>query len=586
MAGQGYVSSDPGILEQGIEEAKRNGLFGHWAKRSGMKLPSNATKIAICIPMGLKDDPDVFQCPKCETRSAGSEIIRSAGLAPIEFAMNMQQLVPPLLASVHYFFRKSVPSAQAREEMTHEAMSMGAKYIFYWDDDTLLPPHTIYDLHNMMERTPDAGIISGVYVTRQDCAEPLVYKRHGEGAYWDFCAERGVLEPIFGAGAGCMIARVEALRDIERIMGRPFWDDEYTDSATSPDAVRQKDEPRHMWGHDIRFCRRMHVCGDHYKPDADPGYLSKAGAVEKARNEIGQDVPLVGIRADELVAQSMEDRKAALIEAGSAQMPWEVYLAGWIQCGHFDVRSQKVFTLPADAPCHRNSNTRGYWDHQARKEAIEASQGFGQIRGSTGWLHPWIEARIPERSKVVDLGCYTGDLGDRLIKRKGVQYKGFDISEEAIRQLKVRHMEGMALDLGELNLHGITDEEIVTCLEVLEHLDDERLRNVVKELGKFSRAIVSVPSEKLREDMLPTKKEHVREFTPDSLRELLRTKFEDVVVTPVDPHFLVALCRKEAIHGPRFADVQERDEPLHVDGRGEQPDLGVDHRQQHKLQDC
>lgn len=525
----GHVSASPEVIEQEIQEARLNGEFGYFQKRSGMKVPSTATKIAVCIPMGVKDDPDVFQCQKCQHRQLG-ERLRVAGMVPLEFALSIQQIVMPLITSTHYFYRKSIPSARAREQMTHEARKVGVKYIFYLDDDVLLQPHTLYDLYNMMERHPEAAIISGVYCTRQEVPEPIVYQKHGDGAFWDFAVERGVLEPIFAAGAGCLMARVEALEDVERILGRPLWDDEYDGDENT--------QFRRMWGHDIRFCKRMHETAAHYKPEADIGLMTKNEATRLAQAELSEiEGPKVGVRADEIMREAREKRSQALIEAGSARAPWQVYLAGWVQCYHWDAKLQKAFALPADAPCFQNSNTRGYWDNLALVESKWSELGVPQLRSSEKYIHPRVEQLVRPGDRVVDVGCYTGALGDRLIKRKQVQYRGIDISGRAIEELKRRHMEGVVADIGvaEIELAG---DEIVVCLEVLEHLDDARLANALTQLAKGRYAIITVP----KGEIGAPHKEHVREFhTTDDLFALLKPHFKHVFTEEIAPHYLMAV---------------------------------------------
>lgn len=541
----GHVPADPEVIQAEIEEGHRKNLFGHVIQRSGMKLASvtNQAKIAVCIPIGPKDETAVMECPECNQLFTG-QTIRSHGLVPIEFLLMQKQLVMPLLATVHWYYRKSLPSARAREQMTHDAIEHSdCDYIFYLDDDIMLPPHAIYDLHQQMEKNPEAAIITGVYVTRQDCPEPIAYRQQGEGAFWDFCTDRGVLEPIHAAGAGVMMVRTKALRDVERLVGRPWWDDEYNDAAVDP----TKDGSRHMWGHDIRFFNRMWEVSGMYKPEADIGFMSMKEATELARRELDgkpHTEPEIGILAHEIAEKARAEREEKLIEAGSALAPWQCYLAGWVSCYHFDYLSQTQYALPADSPPIKNSNTRGYWNHQAAYERSVINAGVLQTRLSAKILHPLVAEKVPEGSGVVDLGCYKGDLGDLLIKRRGARYYGVDISDRAIEELRGGNMDGEVADLRDMKeLPRIADRgpDIVTCLEVLEHLDDERFSNALHLLSGARTAIVSVPSG----HMDAPGKEHIREFTQESLRDTLREHFPVVEVEEIEPHYLLAVCKKE-----------------------------------------
>jgi hypothetical protein len=458
--------------------------------RSATKLLPDSPKIAICIPMGDKDDPDMFVCegcghrhfgrvicPKCKAESDARYKLRAAGLAPIEWLMNAWQIVPPLLVSMVILSRKSILSAQARQEMTEEAIRMGCKYIFYWDDDTLIPPKAIYDMHNMMERHPEAAVITGVYTTREKCQEPLVYKHQGQGAYWEFPTTTGVLDPIFAAGAGCMMARVEALQEVNAIIPGPWWLDEHDDMTLSSSTSN-----RVMWGHDIRFCRRIH----------------------EAR------------------------------ESGATSKPWQVYLAGWIQCFHFDIRNQILYGLPQDAPCFHDQNRASYWDHVWSSEGQDTPRTYPA-------LFDRICSLVPEDSNVVDFGCGIGVLMDMLTKKKHVRAYGYDISPKAIEMLQSRWLEGEVMDAKDFSLnHFKPNKTVFVATETLEHLDEERFARVTQEMKKAKVAIVTTPDGKM--ERMPDG-EHLRVFTADSLRAEMKKHFPKAKVEKIGAHLLAVGSR-------------------------------------------
>jgi len=201
-------------------------------------------------------------------------------------------------------------SAQARQIMTMEAIRMGAKYIFYVDDDTLIPPKGLYTMHNFMEQNPRIGAVSGVYTTREDPPEPLIYRAHGEGCAWDFeMGEGATPEPIFGAGAGCLLARVEAIKEwMDEHPNVPIWADERQ-------VPQDGDEKQHrvMWGHDIRFCKLLN------------------------------------------------------------EQNWPVYVDGRVLCGHYDLKSNKIVMIPNTAPglLKRNINSASYWDQVYDREGAD-----------------------------------------------------------------------------------------------------------------------------------------------------------------------------------------------------------------------
>lgn len=457
-----------------ISVAKESGLFRESEVRSPVKLSRNCPKIAIAIPVGDKDDPDlhiceacghrhfgIVRCEKCNSEQVGRARARHAGLVPIEWMMNEKQILSPLLTAVVYLVRKSILSAKARQEMTREAVDLGCDYIFYWDDDTLIPSKAVYDMHRCMEMNEDLGIITGVYTTRESANEPILYKYHGDGAYWGFSTAEGVLEDVFAAGAGCMMARVSALKEVESVLGGPWWLDEHDMAAVS------SGKSRIVWGHDIRFCRRMHE----------------------------------------------------LRESGKASKPWRVVVAGWILCGHFDIVEQKVYEVPGDAPCFKDTNTRSYWDNIWFKE--RGGRDYGA-------MYEKVASLVPEGSNVVDFGCGPGFLLDYLTKKRHVRGYGYDISAEAIEQVKGRWLDGEVVDAKDFEVNHFDPKDTVfVCTETLEHLDDERYARVMREMGKCGMSVVTVPNGNLQGT---PPGEHQREFTHDSLAEELGKIYSEVGV--------------------------------------------------------
>lgn len=256
------------------------------ARRTSVKLASNP-RVYVAIPIGAKPLSTVLDCPGCAKKYEVTEGFTVPSMIPVHFMLSHMNWVPPLNVSMAYGVKTGLRSPAARQIMTMDAIRHGAEYIFYVDDDTLIPPLGLYTLYNFMERNPHAGAVSGVYTTRETPNEPLIYKEHGAGCAWDF--EMGPdAEPelIFGAGAGCLLARVSAIKDwMAANPDIPIWADQ-RDVPEADDAGGH----RVMWGHDVRFCRELNKHGH------------------------------------------------------------PVYVDGRVLCGHYDVRTGKVFEIPADAP--------------------------------------------------------------------------------------------------------------------------------------------------------------------------------------------------------------------------------------------
>lgn len=215
--------------------------------------PGTPARVIICVPIGTKLNEQIFQIPvagkggcedpECKCFFHGKELsrpVRNQGLVPLEWAMNQMQLTVPLNTTLGYLAEKNRYSGPARDDMTKRAMDLGCEFIFYWDDDVVLPAQALYEMLIWMERDSSIGLLTGVVCTREDPTEPLIYKEHGKGAWWDFSIDpEDPPEDIFAAGGGCLLVRVEALKK----MTPPYWQD--------------VQEDRSLWGHDIRFISNL-----------------------------------------------------------------------------------------------------------------------------------------------------------------------------------------------------------------------------------------------------------------------------------------------------------------------------------------
>jgi hypothetical protein len=215
----------------------------HADARSQIKNRTDAPHMAVIMPIGNKTESVVKDDGK--TRTVIDQY-RQPGLVPVELMLNTMQVMQPLNITMSWVVMKNDLSARLREQMTEQALERGCNYLFYWDDDVLIPNMTWYRMLNFMNRYPDIGAITGVVWTRAVPTEPILYKDGGAGAYWGFSTnpEDGP-EDVYAAGAGCLMARADAVRKMER----PWWHDEKTGSASGG--------YQGVIGHDLRFCRNM-----------------------------------------------------------------------------------------------------------------------------------------------------------------------------------------------------------------------------------------------------------------------------------------------------------------------------------------
>lgn len=474
-------------------------------RRSAIKL-SEGPKIMVCVPIGAKPVSTVLECPQCKQRGEAqtkmevNEGFRPQGLVPYQFMIQQMNWLPPLNVTMAYAFKTGMRSAPARQIMTMDALAHPTvQYIFYVDDDMMIPPMGLYQLYNLMERHPDWGAVTGVYTTRQDPAEPLIYTDHGEGASWDFEMGPGAAPTkIMGAGAGVLLARTKAIRSwMEANEGIPIWADASEYPASNGGRV--------TWGHDVRFIRNLTEAGW-------PCYVDGSlicGHYDMLKNHVFSvpaDAP--GFRKRAKNSESYWDN----VYTREGADTWRKY--------------PEMFKLVL--------------------RAIKGAPPFGDNEGVS-------KSDLFHRRLICELGCGPGVLGSMIVGKFPVLYTGMDISEVAVAQCHARGLDAEAVDLKHLGegQSGYTLDQAtdIVATEVLEHLDDDTLHHVMDQVSKrknIKRLVLTVPDECMPPEEVP---EHERMFTHESMVQLLRKyDWPAIHVEPkrnVDGAHMVVLATRE-----------------------------------------
>ena len=95
------------------------------------------------------------------------------------------------------------------------AVKDGAKYLWFPDDDMSFPNDTVRVLLAEMAQADDKTmVIGGIYSSKSNPSEPLVYRGEGLGAFWKWKA--GDIFEVTSLGTGCMLIDVEKLKCIPR----------------------------------------------------------------------------------------------------------------------------------------------------------------------------------------------------------------------------------------------------------------------------------------------------------------------------------------------------------------------------------
>lgn len=456
------------------------------ARRTAIKL-AEKPKLVVALPIGSKPVTSVLPDKEGNLYEV-NDGFRAPGLLPVEFMLSHMNWVPPLNVSIAYMVKKNMLSSHARQVMTKEAIRMGAEYIFYVDDDSIIPPLGLYTLYNFMERNPHAGAISGVYTTREDPNEPLIYQEHGEGCAWDFELGDGAIpEKIFGAGAGCLLARLSAVKDtikqMEAEYGQevPIWADEKDMPAKG-----SQDNQRVMWGHDVRFCRMLNMHGH------------------------------------------------------------PVYVDGRVICGHFDIRTSKTFFIPKDAPGFQktkdrqgNINTATYWDQVYGKEGADSWRKYPEMFQA-------VTSAVNVGADVTELGCGVGILGSKLTAERGCRWVGYDLSETAVDMAKTRFLDARQADIS--NLLPDDFDLCVVATEVIEHLDRSMATTLINKIdeSRCQRFIFTTPNNCMGPEEVP---EHTALFDMDYVEALLAEALPDdhrwtITMEEADDNHLICVMER------------------------------------------
>jgi 2-polyprenyl-3-methyl-5-hydroxy-6-metoxy-1,4-benzoquinol methylase len=163
-----------------------------------------------------------------------------------------------------------------------------------------------------------------------------------------------------------------------------------------------------------------------------------------------------------------------------------------------------------------NPNTEKYWNERYRS---------GSYQSEEGWRYQNLDREIlklvPPGSKVLDAGCGTGRIMEKLREQRDCHCVGVDISDVAVGQVRAKGFRGFKCALPELASEIKASRfDVCTIMETLEHLTSpqnalESLAEVLKDGGSF---IVSVPDDCMKPADFD---EHVSSFDKQSLCALL-----------------------------------------------------------------
>jgi SAM-dependent methyltransferase len=146
--------------------------------------------------------------------------IPSFGMVSTYFLQSRIAQQFPLVSSAIDKIVLNKPIADARNEIVEYALSQGANYIYWLDDDVVAPPDTFLRLFNHHK-----DIINGVYWSKSNPPMPLLFRGHLNGPYYDWHV--GDLIEIDAAGSGLTLVKTDVYRKIQKDLGGPWYSVNY-----------------------------------------------------------------------------------------------------------------------------------------------------------------------------------------------------------------------------------------------------------------------------------------------------------------------------------------------------------------------
>lgn len=140
------------------------------------------------------------------------------GVVRIEWHNAIQGLVVPTnwsMVSMSQPMSTFIPVrfqvADAQNMIVQEMLKGDFEWLLLLEDDVIPPLDLLIKLNGYMQRA-DTPVVSGLYYTKSEPSEPLIYRGRGDGAYMDFrLGDRVWAE---GVPTGCLLIHHSILREM------------------------------------------------------------------------------------------------------------------------------------------------------------------------------------------------------------------------------------------------------------------------------------------------------------------------------------------------------------------------------------
>lgn len=166
---------------------------------------------------------------------------------PLDWALSFKSQAPPINYNTVFHIISGRAIDYARNEMVKVALDKGCKYIFFLGDDVVPPNHAlrqlIYRLDNDIDKS--IGAVGGVYCTKSDPSNPLVFRGNGAGSYWDW--KIGEFFEVTGLGMDCTLIRTDVFKEMKEPYFKTVSEDNFLDG------INQAEE----WTEDLYFFKKL-----------------------------------------------------------------------------------------------------------------------------------------------------------------------------------------------------------------------------------------------------------------------------------------------------------------------------------------
>ena len=175
------------------------------------------------------------------------------------------------------------------------------------------------------------------------------------------------------------------------------------------------------------------------------------------------------------------------------------------------------------------------------------------------YLNPYLIKYIPDKSRVLDIGCSNGFQGKYLRKKKNCIVYGIDISPQAIKKAQQNLDKAEVMDISKDKFPFSKEKfDVIVFSDILEHLAWpekilKKLKKYLKKDGLIVAAIPNVANLKIRLRLLLGKwdyqelgildKTHLRFFTQKTTRQLFENCGLKITKEGCSPEFSFLPCK-------------------------------------------